>query len=188
MQAELWDICHFPEAGLKGPPPRLDLFYQCLSVLISGYPCSESAMNIVVTGSSTGIGRALAERLLARGHQLWGLARSDQTDFAAQHEGRFRFSRCDVSKWLEVEQAARDVAQTWSHVDGLIACAGVQGEVGRALSADPARWSETVRANLEGTFYAVRGFDELLACTRARAKVICFSGGGATKPRVRFSA
>jgi len=30
--------------------------------------------------------------------------------------------------------------------------------------------------------------DELLARTGARAKVICFSGGGATKPRARFSA
>lgn len=145
-------------------------------------------MNIVITGSSTGIGRALADRLLARGHQVWGLARSDQTDFAAQKEGRFHFSRCDISNWIEVEQAARDVAKAWSLVDGLIACAGLQGEVGRALSADPARWSETVRTNLDGTFYAVRGFDELLARSHARAKVICFSGGGATKPRVRFSA
>jgi len=145
-------------------------------------------MNVVVTGSSTGIGRALADRLLVRGHQVWGLARSDQADFAAQNVGRFHFSRCDVSNWLEVEQATREVAQAWSHVDGLIACAGLQGEVGRALSADPTRWAKTVRANLEGTFYAVRGFDEHLARTRARAKVICFSGGGATKPRVRFSA
>ncbi len=145
-------------------------------------------MNIVVTGSSTGIGRSLVERLLARGHQVWGLARSDQADFGAQHQERFRFCRCDVSKWLEVERAAREVAEAWTHVDGLIACAGLQGEVGRALSADPARWSETVRANLDGTFNAVRGFDELLTRTRARAKLICFSGGGATKPRVRFSA
>lgn len=145
-------------------------------------------MNVVITGSSTGIGRALAERLLSRGHHVWGLARSDQSDFATQHPGQFRFSRCDVSNGHEVEQTILEVAEAWTHVDGLIACAGSQGEVGRALSADPARWAETVRANLEGTFYAVRGFDELLARARGRAKVICFSGGGATKPRARFSA
>lgn len=145
-------------------------------------------MNVVITGSSTGIGRALAERLLSRGHHVWGLARSDQTGFATLHPGRFFSSRCDVSNWLQVEQTVREVAQRWSHLDGLIACAGLQGEVGRALSADPTRWSETVRANLDGTFYAVRGFDALLAQTPLRAKVICFSGGGATKPRARFSA
>jgi NAD(P)-dependent dehydrogenase (short-subunit alcohol dehydrogenase family) len=145
-------------------------------------------MNIVLTGSSTGIGRALAERLLSRGHQVWGLARSDQTDFAAIHGSAFRCSRCDVADWPQVERATAEVAAAWPHVDGLIACAGLQGEVGRALSADATRWSGTVRANLDGTFFALRAFDALLARAPRRAKVICFSGGGATKPRARFSA
>lgn len=145
-------------------------------------------MNILLTGSSTGIGRAIAERLLMRGHRVWGLARSNQAEFAAQHRGSFSASRCDVSRWEDVARAAADVAAAWPHVDALIACAGVQGEVGRALAADPARWSETVRANLDGTFHALRAFEPLLARTARRAKVVCFSGGGATKPRPRFSA
>ena len=145
-------------------------------------------MNIVLTGSSTGIGRALAERLLARGDHVWGIARSDQSDFAAQHPGRFHFSRCDVAQWADLERAAGGVAAEWTHVDGLVAAAGVQGEVGRTLSADPARWSATVRSNLEGTFFALRGFAALLSLAPRRAKIVCFSGGGATKPRARFSA
>ena len=47
-------------------------------------------MNLVLTGSSTGIGRALAGRLLAQSHQVWGLARSDQSDFIVQHPAAFR--------------------------------------------------------------------------------------------------
>lgn len=147
-------------------------------------------MNVALTGSSTGIGRALAERLLARGHAVWGLARSDQSDFAAQHAGKFFAVRCDVGVWTEVERTAAEIAKTWPHIDALICAAGVQGEIGRALAADPRRWSETVRANLDGTFHALRAFDALLARVPAprRAKVVCFSGGGATKPRTRFSA
>lgn len=145
-------------------------------------------MNLVLTGSSTGIGRALAEHLLARGHRVWGIARSDQSDLAAKHPGNFGASRCDVAQWPEMERAANDVARAWPHVDGLIACAGLQGEIGRTLAADPVRWSATVRANLDGTFHALRAFDALLAKTPRRAKAICFSGGGATKPRARFSA
>ena len=145
-------------------------------------------MHLVVTGSSTGIGRALVERLLSRGHQVWGLARSDQSDFAAQNPTHFRASRCDVAIWTEVERAAADVTAAWPQLDGLIACAGLQGEIGRTLAADPTRWSATVRANLDGTFHALRAFAPLLVHAPRRAKIVCFSGGGATKPRTNFSA
>ena len=145
-------------------------------------------MHLVLTGSSTGIGRALATRLLSRGHHVWGLARSDQADFAAQHPDHFRASRCDVANWPDVARAAADVSAAWTQLDGVITCAGVQGEIGRTLAADPVRWSDTVRANLDGTFHALRAFAPLLARAPRRAKVVCFSGGGATKPRTNFSA
>lgn len=145
-------------------------------------------MNIVLTGSSTGIGRAIAQRLLARGDLVWGIARSDQSDFAALHPGRFHFSCCDVAQWPELARAAASVAAAWPQVDGLITAAGLQGEIGRTFTADPLRWSATIRANLDGTFFALRAFAALLAPLSGRAKIICFSGGGATKPRARFSA
>jgi NAD(P)-dependent dehydrogenase (short-subunit alcohol dehydrogenase family) len=145
-------------------------------------------MNVVLTGSSTGIGRALAERLLARGDHVWGIARSDQADFAGRHAGLFRFSRCDIAQWPDVERTASEVGTTWPHIDALITAAGIQGEVGRALTANPTRWSATVRANLDGTFFSIRAFAKLLSSAPRRAKIVCFSGGGATKPRARFSA
>lgn len=143
-------------------------------------------MRIVLTGSSSGIGRALAERLLGAGHVVWGLARSDQADFAGR-QPRFTGVRCDVADWSQVERAAGTVLAASPAIDALITCAGLQGEVGRALTADPARWAATVRANLDGTFHAIRAFHPLLAHAD-RAKIVCFSGGGATKPRARFSA
>ena len=145
-------------------------------------------MKVVVTGSSTGIGRALTERLLARGHQVWGIARSDQAEFSTQQGGKFRGSRADVSQWDEIERVAKDVAAIWGELHAVITCAGIQGEIGPALSADPVRWIETVHANLDGTYFAVRAFAPLLARTPGRAKVVCFSGGGATKARANFSA
>jgi 3-oxoacyl-[acyl-carrier protein] reductase len=145
-------------------------------------------MKIVVTGSSTGIGRALAERLLARGHHVWGLARSDQGDFVAQHPGGFYASRCDVADWSQVARSAEEIVAAWGRVDGLVTAAGLQGEVGPALTTDPQRWSATVRANLDGTLYAIRAFADHFATKPQRPKIVCFSGGGATKPRVNFSA
>ena len=146
------------------------------------------AQNILLTGSSTGIGRALAGHLLGQGHRVWGLARSDQSDFATGHPERFRHSRCDVGAWDQVLAACEQVRREWPHLDALITCAGVQGEIGRTVTTDPARWSATVRANLDGTYHAVRAGHPLLQGAARRAKIVCFSGGGATKPRPNFSA
>ncbi len=145
-------------------------------------------MNVVITGTSSGIGRALAERLLARGDRVWGLARSDQSSLATGHRETFRALRCDVSDWTQVARAADEVAAACPHLDALVTCAGLQGEVGRAVSVDPVRWSATVRANLDGTFFTLRAFHALLGRAPRRAKIACFSGGGAAKPRPNFSA
>jgi 3-oxoacyl-[acyl-carrier protein] reductase len=145
-------------------------------------------MNIVLTGSSTGIGRALVLRLLGEGHNIWGLARTDQSAFDPGEKGAFRSSRCDVADWGQVESAVREVGAVWKYVDGLVCCAGSHGEVGPAVRANPARWSATVRANLDGTFYAIRAFHPLMVKAPRRAKIVCFAGGGATKARANFSA
>ena len=145
-------------------------------------------MNLVITGSSSGIGRALAERLLARGHLVWGLARSDQTGLTTSHPGKFHASACDVSDWKQISRVAAEITSAWPHVDGLITCAACHGAIGRTTRIDPASWSSALRTNLDGTFHAIRVFDDSLARAPRRAKIVCFSGGGATKPRANFSA
>lgn len=144
-------------------------------------------MRVLVTGSSTGIGRALTLRLLDAGHAVWGWARSDQAALAAARPA-FRATRTDVADWAAVHAGAEEIAAAWGGLDALVTCAGVQGEIGRALAADPLRWSETIRANLDGTYFTLRACAPLLARAERRAKAVCFSGGGATKPRPNFSA
>lgn len=145
-------------------------------------------MNLVVTGSSSGIGLALTEHFLARGHHVWGIARSDQSALSARLGAAFSFSQADVANWEQVSAAAATVGQAWSHLDGIVLCAGIQGEISPALIADPGRWSQTVRANLDGTYFPLRAFHSLLQRAPRRAKAVCFSGGGGTKARVNFSA
>jgi 3-oxoacyl-[acyl-carrier protein] reductase len=145
-------------------------------------------MRIVLTGSSSGIGRALAERLLSHGHLVWGLARSDQTEFASRHPGAFFATRCDVADWTQVAGAAHTILAEWPEIGGLVTCAGQQGAIGPATTIDPLQWGATVRTNLDGTFHAIRAFHAALRLAPRRAKIVCFSGGGATKPRPNFSA
>ena len=136
-------------------------------------------MNVVITGSSSGIGKFLADSLAARGHAVCRLARSPQDGFGFQ---------CDVSDWAALQKCAGAVAKKWNALDGLICCAGIQEPIGPAMETDPTTWRKNLAVNLDGTFFAIRAFHSLLKKSPRRAKVICFSGGGSTSPRPNFAA
>jgi 3-oxoacyl-[acyl-carrier protein] reductase len=136
-------------------------------------------MRIVLTGSSSGIGQFLADRLSKHGHEICRLARSPQSGFSFQ---------CDVSDWNSVQNSAEKISAHWDSLDALICCAGIQEPIGPAMLIDPFAWRRNLAVNLDGTFFAVRAFYPLLIKSSARAKVICFSGGGSTSPRPNFAA
>jgi NAD(P)-dependent dehydrogenase (short-subunit alcohol dehydrogenase family) len=136
-------------------------------------------MNLVITGSSSGIGKFLADSLAAKGHAVCRLARSPQAGFSFQ---------CDVSDWPALQNCATGMAKKWKTVDGLICCAAIQEPIGPAMEIDPAAWRSALAVNLDGTFFTIRALYPLLLKTDRRAKIICFSGGGSTGPRPNFAA
>ncbi len=136
-------------------------------------------MKIVLTGSSSGIGRFLADTLAARGHEICRLARSPQDGFSF---------RCDVSDWNAVQSLAGEISSKWKSLDALICCAGIQDPIGPAMEIDPLAWRKNLAVNLDGTFFPIRALYPLLKKSPVRAKVICFSGGGSTSPRPNFAA
>lgn len=136
-------------------------------------------MKIVITGASSGIGKFLADTLVAKGHVVCRLARSPQEGFSFQ---------CDVSDWSTVENCAGKIAAEWQSLDALICCAGIQEPIGPAMEIDPAAWRKNIAVNLDGTFFPIRALYPLLKKSPTRAKIICFSGGGSTSPRPNFAA
>lgn len=136
-------------------------------------------MKLVITGSSSGIGRFLADSFGDRGHEVCRLARSPQSGFSFQ---------CDVSDWGALQSCAARIAAKWHAVDGLICCAGIQEPIGPAMEIEPAAWRSALAVNLDGIFFSIRAIYPLLRRASRRAKVICFSGGGSTSPRPNFAA
>lgn len=145
-------------------------------------------MKIVVTGSSSGIGRAITEKLLSLNHHVWGVARRDQSDLRMLHASQFCSTQADVSDWNQVKGLAKNIDTTWGAVDALITCAGFQGEIAPLAETDPLAWSDTVTSNINSTFFPIRALQGLLIKSAHPKKIICFSGGGATKFRSHFSA
>lgn len=140
-------------------------------------------MKVLVTGTSSGIGRYVAERLYESGAEVWGLARRP-------HEAPFQTSTGDVSKWDDMRELAWTISSQWGTLNAVICAAAIQGEIGPAMALDPNAWSETIRVNLDGSYYTLRALFPLLSNPPAghRAKIICFAGGGAANARPFFSA
>ena len=139
-------------------------------------------MKILITGVSSGIGLSLAG--LFQKEEVWGLSRRSPPEHLS-----VRFNSCDVTDWQQLLDAGDQIGTEWGVLDAVIHCAGTQGTIGPAVDVDPLEWARTVRENIEGAYFVIRAFLPLLTRTAGlRAKVLLFSGGGASYGRPNFSA
>ncbi len=125
---------------------------------------------VLVTGASTGIGRALAKALAATGARVGAVARRGDlleslvSEIRAQG-GTIEACTADVSDRASLGSAVASLAAKLGPVDGMIANAGVGLP---SFTADPTHLANTeqmVRVNLLGVVYA---FDAVLPAMLAR--------------------
>src|SRR5713101_3073564 len=152
---------------------------------------------LIITGASSGIGCRLAS-CFSGSYKVWSCSRAEHPELP----GSFKFTpHVNIANWDSIRRFSRKVKQEWNGIDALICCAGLQGPIGPAMKADVTQWSETVRTNLDGMFYTIKAFHNLLmhgrvripsisrpSTQQSRAKVICLAGGGAGYSRPHFSA
>lgn len=110
---------------------------------------------VVVTGASSGIGRALAAELVAAGGRVIAAARSA----AALHTMARELGERLVAVPADVTDAASvaQLAAAAGCVDAVVNNAGV-GQVEPFLASDPAGWRETLDTNLIGALLVTRAF------------------------------
>ncbi len=147
----------------------------------------------VVTGSSHGLGLAIARQLLADGAQVLMCARnaadlsSAHAELEAAYPGRAFAVPCDIAQEAAVETLAACATELLGSVDILICNAGIYGPKGALDTLDWTAWVHALQVNLIGTVYCCRVFLPLLR-QATRGKVVIISGGGATKPLPFLSA
>ena len=115
----------------------------------------------LITGTSQGLGRALAERLLADGWTVHGFARGAQT---LSHE-RFRAHVVDVTDENAVRAAVATVAEA-GRIDLLVNNAGAASM--NALLLTPGETAERLmRVNYLGTFHCLQAVGKVMVRQRA---------------------
>lgn len=94
----------------KKTPPQVDL--------------GTGVRNVIITGTSRGIGFELAQLFAKEGHQVLALSRNDQPCKNLQLKNVVSLS-CDLSMDAQIKKAEDYVKENWTHVDILINNSGL---------------------------------------------------------------
>ncbi|GLI26521.1 short-chain dehydrogenase [Agromyces rhizosphaerae] len=146
-----------------------------------------------VTGAARGIGRAVAERLLAEGATVYALDRSaERLADAWDDVERATPLAVDVGDSAQVDAAFARIADDHGRLDALVTAAGIADAPWRLGdrggdpdpgTIDDEAWDLVIRVNLTGTFYSVRAALPLLRANGARGgAVVTLSSVGALAP------
>ncbi|MET4632717.1 SDR family oxidoreductase [Kaistia defluvii] len=112
---------------------------------------------MIVTGASSGIGRAAARRFAAEGAKLVLVARSaEKLEALAKELGGDAIAiPADLTKAADVEAMVAKAEAHFGRIDILFANAGsyVTGDV---ATGDPDEWDRVIGVNVNGVFRAVR--------------------------------
>jgi NAD(P)-dependent dehydrogenase (short-subunit alcohol dehydrogenase family) len=127
----------------------------------------------IVTGSTKGIGRAIAEELLRAGARVTisarneGEVKSAANDLEKAHPKRVLARRCDVRREEDVRSLFEETERAFGGVDILVNNAGV-GFFKNLEEMSLADWNSVIETNLTGVFL----------CSRAAIPLMRKRGGG----------
>ncbi|MFZ2315508.1 MAG: SDR family NAD(P)-dependent oxidoreductase [Gammaproteobacteria bacterium] len=120
-----------------------------------------SGKNIIITGSTSGIGKATALALADNGANIVISGRNSTNGelLAEKIKAKNRkaiFIKCDVTKKAEVEHLFKTAVQEFGHIDGLFNNAGIDGKIESFNESDEDNWDSVIDTNLKGTWYCMK--------------------------------
>ncbi len=107
---------------------------------------------VLVTGASSGIGRACAEAFLARGARVIAAARRTERlqELQSQHDGAVLPLQMDVRDRSQVNDALGSLPDEWSPIDVLVNNAGLARGRTPLHKDDPDDWDQMLDTNVRG--------------------------------------
>jgi NADP-dependent 3-hydroxy acid dehydrogenase YdfG len=142
---------------------------------------------ILITGVSGGLGLAMTEQFIERGHTVFGCARSlDAVQALNQRYGRpHQFTVVDVSDPKQVETWGQDLGGQKISLDLLINNAGLVNQPAPLWQIPTEEFSSMVDVNIKGVFNLIRCFSPAMI-ERQQGIIVNFSSGWgrSTSPQV----
>ncbi len=113
-------------------------------------------MNIVITGASRGIGKAIAEKFANENHQVIVCSRNESklNELKSLHKNIITFA-CDVSKKEEIGRLGDFVLQTFDRIDILINNAGIFLP-GKITEEEDGVLEKSMNTNLYSAYYLTK--------------------------------
>lgn len=168
--------------GYRALPPR-DLFemeyweLEQAKLRLAGAPAEFTGEVALVTGAASGIGRACADALRARGASVIGLDLTP-TESRADYLGL----RVDVTDPAAVEAAVERGVERFGGVDVLVASAGVFPGNTPIAELDAATWRRTMAVNADSTAVLLRAVHPFLKLAPRGGRVVVVASKNAPAP------
>lgn len=109
----------------------------------------------IVTGGSTGIGKAIVEKYLEYGAEVVIANRSEEAGRETAAELGCDFQQCDVSDYEQVQHLVDSTIDEYDRLDAMVNNAGI-GRVGTVEDMTLKDWTDVIQINLTGVMYGAR--------------------------------
>lgn len=150
----------------------------------------------IITGSSRGLGAQIARDMWLQGANLILIARSNQalqplileltTQSSYPNQQSLEVIACDLAEPQAVNQLGEKLA-SFNRIDILVNNAAIQGPAGLSWEVDWEQWQRVIQVNLLAPIALTHAVIPLMV-NQQYGRIINLAGGGATSPRINFSA
>ncbi|ABB23301.1 SDR family NAD(P)-dependent oxidoreductase [Pelodictyon luteolum] len=135
----------------------------------------------VITGSTKGIGNAIAHAFVREGAKVVITSSSEPNvrhALDAFPEGTALGFRCDVTSPAEVERLLEAAVERFGRIDCFINNAGISDPFQSLAESDPDLWGRVIDTNIKGTYYASRAAIRYFLQFNPNGKLINMAGSG----------
>lgn len=123
--------------------------------------------NIIITGATSGFGKAIAEKLSSENNQLWLIGRRTERleeleKSLSKKNVSVRYSTLDVRNKKAVKNFGEEVLKSWGKVDILINNAGLALGAKGLDEGDTDDWDIMIDTNMKGLLYMTRAISPMM--------------------------